>query len=163
VAANLDVIARTLGLRAVETAVLQFVITCTRRDMQELLDPIACNGSRGPAILIAAALAEPTDKVEAALDRKSRLITSGLVELLDGCDLDDRIQADKRLENLLFAPSLDATTFVDRFLPTAPAPTTTALSPARTRSIICRSAPSCSMPKGPWLRRSRTCGPGPKS
>jgi DNA polymerase III delta prime subunit len=123
VAANLDVIARTLGLRAVETAVLQFVITCTRRDMQELLDPIACNGSRGPAILIAAALAEPTDKVEAALDRKSRLITSGLVELLDGCDLDDRIQADKRLENLLFAPSLDATTFVDRFLPTAPAPT----------------------------------------
>jgi SpoVK/Ycf46/Vps4 family AAA+-type ATPase len=123
VAANLDVIARTLGLGAVEAAVLQFVITCTRRDMQELLDPIACHGSRGPSILIAAALAEPTDKVEAALDRKSRLVTSGLVELCENGDLDDRVQADKRLENLLFAPSLDATMFVDRFLPTAPPPT----------------------------------------
>jgi hypothetical protein len=100
VAANLEVVARTLGLSEAETAVLLFVVTCARQDMQKLLDPIACHGSRGPAILIAAALAEPTDKVEAALDRKSRLVTSGLVELCDNGDLDDRVQADKRLENL---------------------------------------------------------------
>ena len=96
VAANLEVVARTLGLSETETAVLLFVVTCARQDMQKLLDPIACHGSRGPAILIAAALAEPTDKVEAALDRKSRLVTSGLVELCDNGDLDDRVQADKR-------------------------------------------------------------------
>lgn len=123
VTANLQVVARTLGLSETETAVLLFAITCPRQDMQKLLDPISCRGLRGPAVLIAAALAEPTDKVEAALDRKSRLVTSGLVELCDNGDLDDRVQADKRLENLLFAPSLNATMFVDRFLPTAPAPT----------------------------------------
>ena len=123
VAANLQVVARTLGLSAAETAVLLFAITCTRQDMQKLLDPIPCHGLRGPAVLIAAALAEPTDKIEAALDRKSRLITSGLVAVSESGDLDDRLEADKRLESLLFAPSLDATMFVDRFLPTAPPPT----------------------------------------
>ena len=37
-AANLQVIARALGVRRVETAVLQFAVPATRRDVQELLD-----------------------------------------------------------------------------------------------------------------------------
>ena len=57
-AACLQVIASTLGLDRVEAVVLQFAIAATRRDMQELLDPIPCVGLRSPGILIAAATGE---------------------------------------------------------------------------------------------------------
>ncbi len=120
-AACLQVIASTLGLDQVEAVVLQFAIAANRRDMQELLDPIPCVGLRSPGILIAAATGEKPDAVCAVLDRKSRLVTSGLIELNEHGDLDDRVQADRRLEGVVFTPGLDGAAFVDRFLPAAPA------------------------------------------
>ena len=122
-AASLQVIASTLGLDRVEAVVLQFAIAAKRRDMQELLDPIPCVGLRSPGILIAAATGENPDAVCAVLDRKSRLVTSGLIELNEHGDLDDRVRADNRLEGVVFTPGLDAAAFVDRFLPAAPAST----------------------------------------
>ena len=135
-AACLQVIASTLGLDRVEAVVLQFAITANRRDMQELLDPIPCVGLRSPGILIAAATGEKPDAVCAVLDRKSRLVTSGLIELNEHGDLDDRVQADKRLEGVVFTPGLDAAAFVDRFLPAAPASTLVADDFAHLRNEV---------------------------
>jgi transitional endoplasmic reticulum ATPase len=134
--ACLQVIASTLGLDRVEAVVLQFAIAATRRDMQELLDPIPCVGLRSPGILIAAATGENPDAVCAVLDRKSRLVTSGLIDLNDHGDLDDRVQADKRLEGVVFTPGLDAASFVDRFLPAAPASTLVADDFAHLRNEV---------------------------
>jgi hypothetical protein len=93
---NLQVIASTLGLDVVEAAVLQFAVAATRQDMQDLLDPISCVGLRSPAIVIAAATGLIREEVYAALDRKGHLVMSGLIELNDHGDLDDRVQADRR-------------------------------------------------------------------
>jgi SpoVK/Ycf46/Vps4 family AAA+-type ATPase len=119
-AANLQLIAATLGLNNVEAAVLQFVIAAGRKDMQDLLDPISCVGLRGPAIVIAAAIGTDREDVYAALDRKGHLVMSGLIELHDDGDLDDRVQADRRLEGIVSLPKLDSASFIDHFLPAAP-------------------------------------------
>jgi len=76
---NVALISTTLRFDEVETAVLQFAIACLRRDMRSTLDPLPCDGARSPALIIAAALNESTEKVQNALDPKGRLVTSGLV------------------------------------------------------------------------------------
>lgn len=119
---NVALIRSTLGFDPVETAVLQFAIACLRGDMRSTLDPLSCDGARSPARIVAAALNESTDKVQNALDPKGRLVTSGLVTLRADGDLDDRIQADPRLESLLYAPKIDKPAFIEQFLPTAPPP-----------------------------------------
>jgi len=97
-ATNLQLIAKTLGFSEVEAAILQFAVAASRQDMRDLLDPISCLGPRRPAILIAAATGLEADEVYSALGCKSQLVTSGLIELNDRGDLDDRVQADRRLE-----------------------------------------------------------------
>jgi len=120
---NLRLVARLLGLDEVETALLQLGIACRRRDFQETVDPIPCEGSRAPVLIAAAALALPADKIEAALAPRSRLLASGMLALRDHGDLDDRLEADGRLERMIFLPDLDEKRFTERFLPSAPAAT----------------------------------------
>jgi len=63
--------------------VLLFVVTCARQDMQKLLDPISCprlSRSRSPD---RAALASRPTRSRLHSTVKSRLVTSGLVELCD--------------------------------------------------------------------------------
>jgi SpoVK/Ycf46/Vps4 family AAA+-type ATPase len=118
-ATNLQLIAKTLGFSEVEAAILQFAVAASRQDMRDLLDPISCLGPRRPAILIAAATGLEADEVYSALGCKSQLVTSGLIELNDRGDLDDRVQADRRLEGIVLTPNLDSASFIDRFLPAA--------------------------------------------
>ncbi len=122
---NLDMASEMLGLSDVERAVLQFLITLDRADMQALVDPIPCGGANDPAIIIASAIAQPLHKVEAALRPKERLVGSGLVQLVSHGDLDDRVTADQRLPLMIPVRELERTSFIDEFLPTAPPPSLT--------------------------------------
>ena len=63
-------------------------------------------------------------------------MTSGLIDLNDRGDLDDRVQADQRLEGVVFTPGLDAAAFVERFLPAAPASTLVADDFAHLRNEV---------------------------
>lgn len=122
---NLDMASEMLGLSDVERAVLQFLITLDRADMQALFDPIPCEGANDPAIIIATAIAQPLHKVEAALRPKERLVGSGIVQLTSHGDLDDRVTADKRLPMMIPVRELEKTSFIDEFLPAAPPPSLT--------------------------------------
>jgi hypothetical protein len=119
VPSNLDVATHMLGLSDVERAVLQFVIACERADMKEVIGNIPCNGANDPAIIIAAATAQPMHKVEAAVHPKERLVATGILRLMAHGGFDDRIEVDKRMSSLVTVREVDRALFIDRFLPMA--------------------------------------------
>ncbi len=120
---NLALFAQTIGLSDIERHVLSFALCCRDDDMQEVLHDVRVRNPGAVPVLVAAATGIPAGSVEEALQPTGRLLTTGMLRILDDGSLDDRLVTDRRLGPLLAANDLDATRIVDRFLPAAPPPT----------------------------------------
>jgi transitional endoplasmic reticulum ATPase len=121
-AANLDVVCAALQLDELDRQILLFALACRSWALQSLLDPIVCQTPRALATVVATAVAQPVVAVQKALRRESRLVSSGLLNVLRQGDVDDRLDLDARLIEALARDSLDPAGLMDRFVPVAPAP-----------------------------------------
>jgi len=120
-AANMDVVCRTLQLDELDRQILLFALGCRQYALQSLLDPIVCQTPRAVAAVVAVALAQPALAVEKALRRDGRLISSGVIVLNRSGDLDDRLEMDSRLVEALARDRLDGAGLMEHFVPVAPA------------------------------------------
>jgi transitional endoplasmic reticulum ATPase len=152
VASNLRMLVGMLGLDDVETALLQLAVAARRHDLNETLGAIPCLGARAPAVVAAIALALPVDRVALALSPRGRLLSSGILLLREHGGLEDRLETDARLERLIFQPGLDEQTFIESFLPAAPAPT---LAPPDFGHLALELSTACKLLAGALAGRCR--------
>jgi transitional endoplasmic reticulum ATPase len=121
---NLGVIARIVGLDAVELACLQFVLAVSHtRGLGAMLDLLGGIGLDALASVLSVACGEPPHAVREALKPEGRLAGSGLFILSAGADeFTGKLQAKPGLLDLALSNSLTRKTFLARFLPEADAP-----------------------------------------
>jgi len=123
---NLALIGDILELDSAQRVLLQF--TCALHNsaaLREFVDEGFGRLSRAAAAgLIATATGHPEDRVLAALDPRSRLVSSGILRVEEAsCDLSDKLGLKSGLLDAVLTPGLDYTTLLSRFLPEAPAST----------------------------------------
>jgi AAA+ superfamily predicted ATPase len=117
-ARNLEVLARLLGLEALDVAVVQFLLA-VRQDpeLREMAEAFAAPGLAATARVIGAAINQRADLVRAALDPRARLTTSGIVTTNERrADISD-VELKGGLCDLLLTPGLDAERLLERYFP----------------------------------------------
>lgn len=122
-ASGLTVFAELLGLDEVEVRILAFALASNHSPaVENLVAPLAAASAQHGA-LVAAAVAAPLERVLTALEPRSRLVSSGLIEVESGRLRGSPLTPRPGLVDLVLTPDLDRDKVLARYLPEAPPPT----------------------------------------
>ena len=125
VLSNLRLLGDLVGLGEPERELLQFLIVQRLvSSIGTLTDTLGALSLLDAAEVLAAGIARSRDEVLALLAPKSRLVSSGLVSVMEHHDtLGDKVQVKSALIDVVLLPALDRNTLLAHLLPTAPPPT----------------------------------------
>ncbi|BDG08599.1 AAA family ATPase [Anaeromyxobacter paludicola] len=124
-AANLALLADTVGLTDPERAVLQFVAAQRLSpDLEDVTDAYPALSRLGCIELVSVATGLTRAEVAESLSPAGRLLTSGIVRIDDEFGhLEHKLVVDARVLELVVTPALDRDRLLATFLPLAPPPT----------------------------------------